>query len=105
MERIGIIVEERGDYALVKLQRHVSCEKCGRCGILSNTTGQEIRVEVLNPVQARFGERVVVEINDSQIIFLSFMLYMVPILTLVGGILLWPLLAERLGLAGNQDLL
>lgn len=105
MERPGVIVEEKGDTAVVRIQRHLSCEGCGRCGgILGKADQHELVVKVLNPVKARTGQRVLVESDDRQVIFVSFMLYIVPLAGLIAGIFLWLNLADYLGLAGGQDL-
>jgi sigma-E factor negative regulatory protein RseC len=105
MERAGLIVATKGKTAMVRLQRHVSCANCGRCGgLLGNEDRRQLVVEVDNPIKAAVGQRVVVETDDREAIFISFMLYMVPLAALVAGILLWPLLARSFGLDGNQDL-
>ena len=105
MERAGLIVATKGKTAMVRLQRHVSCAGCGRCGgLLGSAERRDLIVEVDNTIGAAVGQRVVVESDDRQVIFISFMLYMVPLAALVAGILLWPLLARSLSLGGNQDL-
>ena len=104
MERVGIVAEVKGDTAVVKMQRHLACEKCGRCGILSGGDRREHVVEVLNTIDAAAGQKVSLETDERQAIFISFMLYMVPLAALVAGILLWPRLAALLGLSGSQDL-
>ncbi|MEW5785194.1 MAG: SoxR reducing system RseC family protein [Bacillota bacterium] len=105
MERAGTIIEVKAGTAVVRMQRHLSCANCGRCGgILGNEDRRELVVEVENPIQAGVGQKVMVETVDAQVIFISFMLYMVPLAALVAGILLWPLLARSFGLGGNQDL-
>ncbi len=105
MEQYGLVIENRGETALVNLQRHLVCESCGRCGILSGANKREIVVEALNPIKAEKGQRVLLESDDNQIILISFMLYMVPILALLAGIAAWLLIAvPRLGLQGGQEL-
>lgn len=105
MERIGTVVEEKGETAVVHMRRHLSCEKCGRCGgILGGADQRDLLVEVINPVGARTGQLVHVESDDRQLIFVAFMLYIVPLAVLVAGVLLWLNLAPAFGLPGNQDL-
>ncbi len=105
MEQIGIVTEVMDDAAVVKVQRHLACKKCGRCGMLSGADRREMVVEVHNPLSAAVGQKVYLETDDRQAIFVSFMLYIVPLAALVAGILLWPkLAAAHLDLAGNQDL-
>ncbi len=104
MEQYGLIIENKGETAMVNLQRHLTCENCGRCGILSGSNRREIIVEALNPIKAEEGQRVTIESDDRQILFISFMLYLVPIGGLLAGILIWTRIAEKLSLNGNQDL-
>jgi len=105
VEQFGVVTETRGDKAKVNLQRHLVCENCGRCGILSGANKRDIIIEAQNPIKAEEGQRVLLESDDRQVIFLAFMLYMVPILTLAAGIILWLLVVTPgLNLEGSQEL-
>lgn len=105
MERVGVVIEVKADTAVVKMQRHLSCENCGRCGgILGNADRQDHIVEVANPLKAEVGQQVMIETDDRQAIFVSFMLYMVPLFALILGILGWLQLAPLLGFHGRQEL-
>lgn len=104
MEQYGIVTEAKGETAFVSLQRHLACGNCGKCGLLSGAKKREVTVEVLNPIEAESGQRVVVESDDRHILFISFFLYIVPLIGLVAGIFLWLNAAARLGLSGDQDL-
>ena len=61
-------------------------------------------VEVLNPIGARVGQKVLITADDRKIVFISFMLYLVPLAALLGGIFLWMYISSRLGLSGRQEL-
>lgn len=104
MEQYGLVIESLNETAIVSLQRHLICESCGRCGLLSGSNKRDITVEALNPIKAKEGQRVVLESDDRQVLFISFMLYLVPLGGLVAGILLWLGIAPFLGLEGNQEL-
>lgn len=104
MEQYGVITETRGDTASVNLQRHLICGECGKCGILSGADKRNITVEALNPIQAEKDQRVVIESDDRQVIFIAFMLYIVPLIGLVFGILVWPQIAASYGFQGGQEL-
>jgi len=104
MEHYGIVLKDKGETAVVIKQSHVSCESCGRCGILSASGNRESTVEALNPIQAKAGQRVVLETNDRQMLFVSFMLYMVPLFGLFAGIFGWLALADYLALEGDREL-
>ncbi|MGM0651253.1 MAG: SoxR reducing system RseC family protein [Bacillota bacterium] len=104
MEQYGEIIENREDIALVNLQRHLICGECGKCGIMSGATKRNITIEAHNPIKAKEGQKVRIESDDRQVIFLAFMLYIVPLAGLMGGILLWFQLAGRFSIAGSQEL-
>jgi sigma-E factor negative regulatory protein RseC len=105
IERVGTVIEVKDETAVVKMQRHLSCENCGRCGgILGKEDQRDHIVEVPNPLKAAVGQRVYIETDDRQAIFVSFMLYMVPLFALIAGILGWLQLAPLLGFQGSQEL-
>ncbi len=104
MEQYGEITENRGDIALVNLQRHLICGECGKCGIMSGAAKRNITIEAHNPIKAKEGQRVRIESDDRQVIFIAFMLYIVPLAGLIVGILTWMQLAGRFGLEGGQEL-
>ncbi len=104
MEQYGLITETAGETATVNLQRHLTCEKCGRCGILSGASRRDLSVEALNPIQAKQGQRVILETDDVQILFISFMLYLVPLAALLAGIIFGLPLADRLQVTINHEL-
>jgi sigma-E factor negative regulatory protein RseC len=104
MEQYGLVTETGSDTATINLQRHLTCEKCGRCGILSGVDRREMTVEALNPIHARQGQQVVLETDDRQILFLSFMLYLVPLAALLAGIIAGLSVAAFLNLKFNHEL-
>ena len=106
MERIGIVTEEKGETALVHLRRHLSCENCGRCGgVLGSEDRREHYVEALNPIRARSGQRVLIEMDDRRALFIAFMLYMVPLAGLVVGIVAGLKLTVILGWMARRELI
>ncbi len=104
MEQYGLVSENKGETAIVNLQRHLACEGCGRCGLMSGAKKKETIIEALNPIRAEAGQRVLLEIDDRRMLFISFMLYLVPLGGLLIGIFFWLAIADNLGLAGNQEL-
>jgi len=105
VERIGTIVEVKENTAVVKLNRHVACEGCGRCGgLLGNADRRDHLVEVSNTGQAEVGQKVYVTADYRQTLFIAFMLYMVPLFAFITGLAGWLYLAPELGFPGNQEL-
>ncbi len=104
MEQYGLVVENKGDTATVNLQKHLACEKCGRCGILSGAGKRDEMIDAQNPIGAQVGQRVLMESDNRSMLLVSFVLYMVPLGGMVAGIFSWLALADFLGYAGDQDL-
>lgn len=104
MEQYGVVTQANNDRAKVSLQRHLACENCGRCGILSGSGQRDVIIEVMNPIKAQPGQRVMLESDDRQVLFIAFMLYIVPLGGLVAGILAWLKAAASLGFTENQEL-
>ncbi len=104
MEQYGLVLENKGKTASVHIQRHLACANCGKCGILSGSGRRDVTIDALNPIKAEAGQKVVLESEDRQVIFVSFILYLVPLGALVAGIVLGLRLAEYLGLAAEQEL-
>ena len=83
----GIVVGLEGTYALVANQRKSACGSChaeSSCGTLSGGLGKKVVViRAHNPLQAEVGERVVLEISETHFLRTSFLVYVVPILSMV----------------------
>ncbi|MBF0604060.1 MAG: SoxR reducing system RseC family protein [Nitrospirae bacterium] len=88
----AVVVALDGDHAVVVGQRQSSCGSChqeGTCATLSFGGGhKEVRLRVANPVGARVGDRVLLEMSERHMLRASFLAYIVPVLALfVGGFL------------------
>ncbi len=75
--------------ALVMTQRESECEHCKAkdgCEAFGGS-GSNVMVKALNTAEARVGDRVTISMLSSAVLKASFVIYMVPILALVGGII------------------
>lgn len=85
----GIVVASgsTGDAtAWVEIVPPAACEACAsrkNCGL--GTSGQPRKVEVVNRVGAAVGDRVQVSIKTSALLKAIFLLYLFPILCMLGG--------------------
>lgn len=85
MEQVGLVVEVKDDKAIVAVQRHDVCTKCGGCGVAVSGRG-ETHLEALNKVNANLGQTVKIYSDTSHILTASFMVYIVPLLALLLGL-------------------
>ena len=92
----GIITRTAGDSAFIRTRRTTACEGCSErhtCHSMGNI--KEIEIEVANPVGATAGDTVVVAFKTSQLVLLSFMLYVFPIIAMVLGAIFGDSIAEN----------
>lgn len=76
----GFITEVNKDEATVRLSEHSECAQCGNC------SGQDASViTALNPIHAKPGQQVIVEVEDQNMIKSAFIIFVLPLLSLCGG--------------------
>ncbi len=95
-----IVAEESGNQVLVEIERHSACKKCGACdfGMSGNKTSQ---LELENTVNAGIGDKVVIDMEGKDIVKASVLIYLVPLFSLVVGLLLGTLFADSLQVDEN----
>jgi sigma-E factor negative regulatory protein RseC len=94
----GIVIRTGGDTAFITTRRTTACEGCSErhvCHSIGNV--KEIEIEVANPIRARPGDTVMVAFKTSQIVALSFMLYVFPIIAMVIGAVFGNAMAPNFG--------
>jgi sigma-E factor negative regulatory protein RseC len=100
MNQIGKIINIEGKTATVEMERSSACAQCGICH-LGET--QILHIDVENSINAQVGQRVLVAVGERSVLKASMILYLIPLLALVGGIGLAYLLELLIGLPGNVD--
>ncbi len=94
IEEQALVIRCDGTFAQVETQRSSSCGSCSAksaCGTaaLAKVLGSRRSiVRVLNPIDARPGEQVVIGLEESALTRTSFVFYMVPLLALILGAIL-----------------
>ncbi len=88
----GIVIEIRDDMARVKTSRHNDCENCGAC-----PGNSAIVLDALNPVGAKIGQRVVIEIQAVNMLKAAFIVYVLPLLAAFAGVLAGGWIAFKMG--------
>lgn len=109
IEENGMIVAVDGDRAQVLTQRRSNCSGCrvkGACGtsLLDRLLGRrEVRLDVLNPTDARPGDEVVVGVPEEGILIGSLVAYILPLIGLILGAILGQSATDSVG--ASQQLL
>jgi sigma-E factor negative regulatory protein RseC len=96
----GIVIASNTKTARVKTTKSSACEACSArrsCHTLGG--GDDMEVDVLNPVGARIDDKVVIYFETTSLLKASFLLYFFPVLVLLGG----AFLGHQIALARNWD--
>ena len=75
--------------AKVKASRHSDCENCGSC-----PGSNAIVVDALNPLGAQRGQRVEIEVKQVNMLKAAFIVYMLPLIAAVVGVIAGTYLAN-----------
>lgn len=91
---IGEVTGTSPGKAMVKLTRSDACGACPIANVCApDHDGQSL--EVLDPIGVCIGQRVVVFIKPSVSVFASVMVFIVPVVFLLGGIVFGDIIADR----------
>lgn len=83
MLSIGVVESVYGDKAVVSLMRHSACGDCGACQM--GAENMQRSVEALNPLGAKVGDKVTMEMADETVLQAAFIVYIIPLLILIVG--------------------
>lgn len=101
MDQSGVVVAIKGKMAVVEVKRVSACgDKCSSCGGSCDTPVS--RLEVANERNATVGDLVTLNVSDKVMLQSTFMMYTLPLIGLVVGILAASWLMPFWGL--NSDL-
>lgn len=88
----GVVVAVDGLIAKVKTSRHNNCENCGAC-----PGNSAIVLDAQNPVGARAGQRVEIEIREAGMLKAAFVVFLLPLIAVFAGVMAAGYVAEQLG--------
>ncbi|AOY76956.1 SoxR reducing system RseC family protein [Clostridium formicaceticum] len=95
MKQCGVVTEVLDTTAKVLMQRHSSCGSCNACKM-----GQEdmkMEIEAINQVKAQVGQRVEVDMEGQNVLAAAFIVYIIPLFTLLLGIAISSSLLPMIG--------
>lgn len=110
IEESAIVTATREEFALVETERQTSCGSCeakSSCGTsaLAKVFGNRRNiVEVLNPIGAVPGDRVIVGLDESALTRVSFLFYILPLISLLFGAFFGQWLAEVFNFQSTEPL-
>lgn len=80
----GEVISVSNGTALVKTSRTEACKACASRKSCQ-TSGQEMEVEAINLADAREGDTVIMSLQTSSLLKISFLLYILPVILLIVG--------------------
>ncbi len=101
MDRLGIVVETYDDKAKVKLMRHTACGDCGACQ--HGVENMQMTIEALNTANAVKGDKVVLDLENANVLKAAFIAYGIPLIVLMVGMFVTKAIVESLGLMINVE--
>lgn len=87
MEQKVSVVEVHGSRARVRAVRASACGHCAgqsACGTMGSWVQRYAEMDVDNPIGARVGDEVVIDVPDGALLKATFRLYGVPMLAFIG---------------------
>jgi sigma-E factor negative regulatory protein RseC len=85
---VGTVIETSGGTAKVLVKRNSACDHCPSRSCCTSLGGDLKRVDVSNVIGAKEGQQVKIGISPKTVLKASFILYMIPILALIIGVML-----------------
>ncbi len=110
IEETALILNCDGEYADIETKPQSSCGGCassGVCGtgVFSKVFGQrKTVVRVVNTLQAKPGEQVIIGLQESALARVSMVFYLAPIIAMILAALLGQEMAIRLGYVSQDPL-
>lgn len=86
MKEDGVVLELKDDMAIVQVKRSSACDNCKCCHVADQA--EFMSAKALNKVQAKVGDRVVIEIEQKEVLAASAIVYIVPIILMILGYVL-----------------
>jgi sigma-E factor negative regulatory protein RseC len=94
----GIVTRLDSETAWVKTSRTSACKACASrdsCQMAEN--GQEMEVEAINAANARVGDKILLNVESSALLKVSFLLYIFPVLLMLAGAIIGEKIAPVVG--------
>ncbi|MEG1547165.1 MAG: SoxR reducing system RseC family protein [Clostridia bacterium] len=85
MKQTGKVIETRGEIAIVRFCRSDACGHCNACFAIGS---READIEIENVLGAAAGDTVVIELHGGSVLRASLLMYGIPIVALICGVVL-----------------
>ncbi len=105
VEEEGTVLKIEGEVAFLRAERSGACDSCTTREACESTGGSEMRVEATNTIGAKVGDRVAFTVSPSELLKAGVVLYLVPLLGFMGGVVMGQVIAAKFLPGTDADLL
>ena len=85
MREEGVVIDTYGEFAKVEAKRSASCEGCASKDTCKPNSNTSMIIEVINPINARVGDRICFEVEAGVLLKSTFVIYLMPVIFLLIG--------------------
>ncbi|MBM3243073.1 SoxR reducing system RseC family protein [Candidatus Poribacteria bacterium] len=100
MTERGLVIDISEQIARVKVEKSGDCGSCNACSIDKNRT---MIAEVDNPINAKKGDSVLIEVSDNQAIKAGLLVFGLPLAALFLGVFGVSKIAESIGFTNSSN--
>ena len=97
--KTGKVIKVSGNEAIVQIRNHSSCSSCGGCGTSNKNKVNTIWTK--NYQDANVGDFVKIELTEKTLLKLSTLVYIIPVISLLIGLIIGHSYAESNNLPEN----
>jgi sigma-E factor negative regulatory protein RseC len=102
MAEVGKVINTKGPYLVVALERKEACAQCRACSM--GHESKEMILEVENECNAIVGDKVTINLEKSNFLIAVVIMYTIPLISLLAGIGVGYLVAKNY-IGGNVELI
>ncbi|MCU7797082.1 MAG: SoxR reducing system RseC family protein [Candidatus Thiodiazotropha sp. (ex Myrtea spinifera)] len=107
-ETATVVGLEDDGFAIVETQQRAACGSCDSAGSCSTTVlsglfkRRHSHLKVHNPIQAQVGEKVIIGLQESALLKVSFAAYLLPLLSMILSAIAVQALADAIKLQSGE---
>jgi len=101
MKEVGTVYSVEENEILVKLKRHSACLSCGVCSL---APGGDMVIKAIASGEVKVGDQVTIEIDSISILKAVAMVYLLPTVAFLAGVLSGFKIAPLLGIYEHKEI-
>lgn len=102
MKQVAVVSGQVGEKLEISVKRNSACASCGACKMSCDSRGLTLLAD--NEIGAKVGDQVEVDMETPNVLGAAFIIYTIPLVALVAGVLLGNQILKMVGYAGNLEM-